>query len=108
MKLTYWAISCTDDAECYSIIGKTRKEALEKYLQRDEWKGYAAVVSQLEVEYDNAFDLLDILTNEGGGRLAGHEVKTYELVKLLKDKAPEGLVADEQDRKLQGLGPRTY
>ena len=65
-KLTVWIAECIDDNVAYSIIGKTKKEVLEK-LERTTCGRYAPVVKQ-EIYYKDAFDLFDLLTGEEGGR----------------------------------------
>ena len=66
MKLTYWACKSIDDSDCYSIVAKTKREANEK---RDEQGAdrYASAVKCV-IDYTDAFDLMDMLTSEGGGR----------------------------------------
>jgi hypothetical protein len=64
--LTYWYCECLDDADAYSIIAKTKKEAIAQRLERNE-DSYALPTKRI-VHYRDAFDLLDWVTGEGGGR----------------------------------------
>ena len=64
--LTYWVASCTDDADCYSIIGKTRKSVLEQLEQYGPDR-FEAPVKKV-IFYSDAFDLFALATSEGGGR----------------------------------------
>jgi hypothetical protein len=64
-KLTVWIAVRTDDSEAYSVIGKTKKEVLQKL--ETAFGDYEPVVKQ-EIYYKDAFDLFDWLTGEGGGR----------------------------------------
>ena len=71
MKLTYWCAVRTDDAKCYSIIGKTKKEVVAR-VAANSWATYEPV-KRLTIEYKDAFDLLDQATSEDGGRDCGYE-----------------------------------
>jgi hypothetical protein len=64
-KLVYWVAVRTDDSPCYSIIGKTKKEVVERV--KDSFGEYEPVVKR-ELYYKDAFDLFDWATGEGGGR----------------------------------------
>ncbi len=72
--LKYWIAECTNDAECYSIIGKTKKEVWAKVLGGQSASKYAVPVQKV-IEYRDAFDLFDWCTSEGGGRACGNLVK---------------------------------
>lgn len=67
MKLTYWIAECLNDAPCYSLIGKTKKSVVEQVEQNPHGR-YAAPIKR-EIEYKDAFDLFEMLTGEGGGRV---------------------------------------
>ncbi len=72
--LKYWIAECVNDAECYSIIGKTKKEVWEKILTGESAAKFSPPV-QKTIEYRDAFDLFDWCTGEGGGRACGINVK---------------------------------
>jgi hypothetical protein len=64
MKLTYWYAKLEDDANCYSIRERTKREAVaEKNLRGPERFG---PVVKVEVEYASAFDLMKDCMSEGG------------------------------------------
>ena len=67
--LTYWYSKCLDDADAYSIIAKTKREAL---ALRDQYghDRFGSVVKRT-LYYKDAFDLFDYATGEGGGRNTG-------------------------------------
>jgi hypothetical protein len=84
--LTYWTAHCMTDANCYSIIAKTRKEVAAQIAALDlvpnengdfckiysdgtlhEMAEYGAIEKRT-IHYRDAFDLFDIATSEGGGR----------------------------------------
>jgi hypothetical protein len=67
--LTYWYCECNDDADAYSIIAKTKKEAV---TQRDLYGAdrFEAPVKKT-LFYRDAFDLFNWSTGEGGGRGCG-------------------------------------
>jgi hypothetical protein len=68
---TYWVAERTDDATCYSLIGKTRK-AVQAMLDSGEHDHatYEPIVKKT-FQYKDAFDLFDFITSEEGGRTAG-------------------------------------
>jgi len=56
MTLTYWKAKCLNDADCYSIRTKTKKECLaliEVYGPSSYSKPY-----KVEIEYSSGFDLM--------------------------------------------------
>jgi hypothetical protein len=67
--LTYWYCASIGDADVYSIIAKTKKDALAK---REEYgvNEYEPPVKKT-LDYKDAFDLFDWATSEGGGRGCG-------------------------------------
>ena len=66
MKLTYWVAE--DEYEpAYSIIGKTKKEVIAKLKSKREPEKYSPVEKKVII-YADAFELLDLLTGEMGGR----------------------------------------
>ena len=67
--LVYWYAECTDDADAYSIIGKTKKEVKAQLDQRDS-SGYGPIERKV-LQYRDAFDLFAWTTSEGGGRGCG-------------------------------------
>ena len=70
-KLMYWIAEDLDDAECYSIIAKTKKEVVRIVASRSKPERYGAPVKK-ELFYKDAFDLFDWCTSEGGGRACGN------------------------------------
>ena len=71
-KLSYWYAECLDDAECYSVVAKTKKEAKAMIAERG-FHRYGELVRK-EFVYKNAFDLFEYATSEGGGRCMGTTV----------------------------------
>jgi hypothetical protein len=69
--LTYW-IAVDTYNECYSLIGKTRKEVLN---HRDYRPSEHEAPIKKTFYYKDAFDLFDFATSEGGGRNMGTAVK---------------------------------
>lgn len=73
-KLTYWVAQRTDDAECYSLIGKTKKavqqqlDQIEQEQKDSPWKAHFGPIEKKTIHYRDAFDLFDWCTSEGGGR----------------------------------------
>jgi hypothetical protein len=67
--LTYWYAECLDDADAYSIIAKTKKEAAAQRLERGAER-FAQPVKKV-LQYRDAFDLFYWSTSEGGGRGCG-------------------------------------
>jgi hypothetical protein len=62
MKLTYWVAECLDDASCYSIRCKTKREVVKAAAENPT--GYGAP-HKVVVEYAGAFDLLTQCLAEG-------------------------------------------
>jgi len=69
-KLIYWAARMEADSECYSIIAKTKKEAQRKLAEVWNPEDFGPIEKRIIV-YKDAFDFLDIVTSEGGGRCCG-------------------------------------
>jgi hypothetical protein len=67
--LTYWYCECIGDSDVYSIITKTKKEAVAKRLADGE--SYSKPPVKKTLNYADAFDLFDWSTGEGGGRGCG-------------------------------------
>lgn len=72
--LKYWIAECTNDAICYSIVGKTKKDVWAQVLSNTSGLKFEVPV-QRTIEYKDAFDLFDWLTSEGGGRASGVRVQ---------------------------------
>ena len=68
-KLTYWYCACTDDADAYSIIAKTKKDAMQQLAERGTDRFEYPV--KKTIYYKDAFDLFFWCTSEGGGRGCG-------------------------------------
>lgn len=68
-RLTYWFAERFDDARCYSIVAKTKREAQLLRAERLE-AGSCDIgpVVKRTIVYKDAYDLMDQLTSEGGGR----------------------------------------
>jgi hypothetical protein len=69
--LTYWYAECIGDSDAYSIVAKTKKEAL---AQREE-RGTDSYMEPIKktLFYKDAFDLFNWATGEGGGRGCGDD-----------------------------------
>lgn len=61
MKLTYWYCQHLADSDVYSIRTKTRREAVA--LRAEIPADYSEPV-KVSVEYDNAFDLMQLCSEE--------------------------------------------
>lgn len=64
-KLTYWFCESLSDSSVYNIRTKSKKEAVEERIKRGE-EYYTKPVKH-EINYKNAFDLLDICLSEARG-----------------------------------------
>jgi hypothetical protein len=64
--LTWWYAECLDDADAYSIVAKTKKDAVAQRNERGADR-FAEPVRKTFV-YKDAFDLFEYATGEGGGR----------------------------------------
>ena len=58
MKLSYWVAPVKNDNQCYSIRAKTKKEVLA-ILERTELTQFHETPRRVEVEYRDAFDLMN-------------------------------------------------
>jgi len=68
MKLTYWVIPHQCDSSAYNIRAKTKKAALEQAANHWNDSDYLPeTVKKVEVEYDNAFDLMAQCLEESSG-----------------------------------------
>ncbi len=65
MKLTYWYAECLDDSDVYAVRQKTKKAATADKFSRHNPEGYGPVI-KVTVEYDNAFDLMKMCSDEFG------------------------------------------
>ena len=68
--LTYWYCECIGDSDVYSIVAKTKKEAVAK--RGEGGTGYYRDPIKKTLQYRDAFDLFDWSTGEGGGRGCGN------------------------------------
>lgn len=64
MKLVYWIAEILTDAPCYSLRGRTRKVVADQLKSVDSAE--FGPIHKVEVEYYDAFDLLDQCLSEGG------------------------------------------
>lgn len=68
-KLTYWYAQRFDDSDCYSIVDKTKRGAqLQREKRLAEGSCDIGPVVKRTIVYQDAFDLFDLATSEGGGR----------------------------------------
>jgi len=75
-KLTFWIAEQHDDADCYNLVARTRKDLIAKvreYTGKDQYptnahQGRYDAPKKVVIEYKDAFDLFDWVTSEGGGR----------------------------------------
>jgi len=66
-KLIYWVARHEHDSQCYSIIAKTKKGVKEQLENIWNPEAYGPIEKRM-IEYQDAFDLFDWVTSEGGGR----------------------------------------
>jgi len=69
--LTYWYCECIGDSDAYSIVAKTKKEALAQREERGP-DSYREPIKKT-LFYKDAFDLFNWATGEGGGRGCGDD-----------------------------------
>jgi hypothetical protein len=74
-QLTYWYCQCLDDADAYSIVTKTKKEAIARLAERGDGADCYAPPEKRTIDYRDAFDLFYWATSEGGGRGCGSSGK---------------------------------
>ena len=68
-KLTYWYCASIGDAECYSLIAKTKREAARlRLINGAQWY---ELPEKRVFEYQDAFDLFNWATGPAGGRGCG-------------------------------------
>lgn len=65
MKLYVWIATQDTDSECYNIVTRTKKEALDKIKNHG---GEFSAPVRMVIEYKDAFDLFERCTSEAGGR----------------------------------------
>jgi hypothetical protein len=58
-----------EDSHCYNIIARTKKELIKKMEESSHVTFFSA--AYVELIYNDMFDMVDILTGEGGGRDIG-------------------------------------
>lgn len=68
-KLVYWYAERVGDSDCYSVVARTKKDALLQMEQQGA-SNYERPVKKT-LEYKDAFDLFDWVTSEAGGRGCG-------------------------------------
>jgi len=80
MKLTFWVAIQEQDSACYNLVGRTKKEVLDK-ITRQHYGDEYNQLAHVEIEYDNGFQLFDMLTGEGGnsyrGVIAGDKILSF-------------------------------
>lgn len=69
-KFTYWVAEHLHDSQCYSIIGRTKRECSDE-LERCGNPQDFAPPEKREIIYADLFDFFDWVTSEGGGRACG-------------------------------------
>lgn len=80
MKLTIWTISQRNDSDVYSILAKTKKQALAQYWW-DNPADYSPILEKRVIEFKDSFDLFDHATTEGGGRTGTGRLESVYLIK---------------------------
>jgi hypothetical protein len=64
MKLTYWVATNRQDARCYDLRAKTRKECVRMVQEQDH--AQYEPPQKVTLEYRDAFDLVTLILQEGG------------------------------------------
>ncbi len=72
-KLRVFIAEQQDDAACYNIMARTKKEMVS--MMRTQGHVTFTRAALVELKYDSAFDLADMMTNEGGGKGIGYPFK---------------------------------
>lgn len=67
---SYWIAECLNDSECYSVIGRTKKEVRTQLDQRSDRDSFGDIKKK-SIKYTDVFDLFEWVTSEGGGRNCG-------------------------------------
>lgn len=67
MKLTVWIATQSADSQCYNVVARTKKAALEQIANSYRPSEYSAP-KKIVIEYKDAFDLFEYVTGEAGGR----------------------------------------
>lgn len=65
MKLIYWVATQDDDAACYNIRERTKREVLKRLAQINR-PGVYSKPKKVVVDYADGFDLMDQCLSEGG------------------------------------------
>jgi len=65
-KLTYWIADSVADAPCYSIRARTKREVVYMLNRVENAEQYFGKPRKVQIEFENAFDLLLQCTSEGG------------------------------------------
>lgn len=65
-RLVYWIADCLSDRPCYSIRDKTRRGCSAQRHARQDADDFGKP-RKVVIEYRDAFDLMNQLTQEGGG-----------------------------------------
>jgi hypothetical protein len=74
-QFTYWISECLNDNQCYSIIGKTKKEVKEQLSEQDDPDNFGPVEKRVYYFTGGLFDFFQTITGEGGGRSGGYSTK---------------------------------
>jgi hypothetical protein len=70
MKLTYWVAQILDGDKSESIVARTRHDCEQKLLAYGNAVNYAAPAKR-SLQYEDAFDLFEMVTGPDGGRGIG-------------------------------------
>lgn len=79
-KFDFWLCPELDDAQCYSIIGRTYQSVVDQVKEAygeetDECGDAITRIEHIEVEYTDMFDFYEKVTGEGGGRGCGKQLE---------------------------------
>lgn len=78
MKVTYWYAPHLSDSQRYAIRTRTKREALDFIASWDENGRLYGHPRKVTLGYDNAFDLIQLISGESGNpeeRLAEYDQK---------------------------------
>jgi len=66
-RLVYWVCKCLTDSRTYNIRAKTKKQAsAERFSKSQSGANEYAPPKKVVIEYEDAFELLQIALQEGG------------------------------------------
>jgi hypothetical protein len=111
--LKFYTIQQQRDHQCFSPIAKTKKELYKMLAEYDlddfRQDGGVYKIEKMEIEYQNAFDLFDLATDEGGGRYnAGTVAMTYLMTRNMLEERIAYHRRHMTGKKLKLNGDRVY